>query len=149
MDKRLLASYDGKYDELHLEDTAVISFIKQGDFIDLYRYPTTYTITGGGNALSTSITTNGGGTVNAPKVYEINDNLSYDGNIDLSNYSYIVIRGAVNKRPTILTSTPGGHAFRITGNVVYNYCVIGNLNIELSLDDRYGFYAWKQSGSHQ
>ena len=60
--------------------------------INLYKYPATHIITGGGLALKTAILANGGGSGSTtPRVYEINDSLTYTAGIDITGMSYIVI----------------------------------------------------------
>lgn len=120
---------------------------------DLYQYPFTVVIgqiVGGGDALKTAITTFGGGALpTTPNVYEINDDLAYNGSIDLSGVNNIVIRGAVGKSPSILM--PSASAFYIRngaglGGTNTSYVTIGNISFTASAADYHFLYIWRQAG---
>jgi hypothetical protein len=115
------------------------------DYIDLYKYTTTYAITGGGTALADSLTANGSGTADTPKVYEIQDDLNYNGAV-LNGLSNIVIRGGEGYLPTINTTSINCFAITSTSGTETNI-TIGNLKMELSGDNKYGIYLWRQSGA--
>ena len=87
--------------------------------IDLYQYPATHSISGGGDALKTAIITNGGGTsMTSPRVYEIADSLVYNAGINLTNVNFVVIRGASGQRPTVqVDSVTNLTCFNITYTV--------------------------------
>lgn len=124
--------------------------------VDLYYYTATDIISGGGTALKDAIALGGGGIDGAPKVYEISDALTYTGGIDLTNISYIVIRGAVNlgniSKPTIVTDLSNPRAFYIKYDALttgYTTAVtIGNMNIDITgpgTVDQWGISILKQS----
>lgn len=124
------------------------------NYINLYQYPTTYTITGGGTALKDSINTNGGGTIGSPKVYEVNDNLTYEAPDNLEGKSNIVIRGALGKRPKIQTTNTKAAAFSITnpfgaGGTNTSNITAGNFDIECqgdTADYQCGAIIWRNTG---
>jgi hypothetical protein len=109
-----------------------------GTTIDLYQYPTTYDITGGGTALKDSITANGGGVgPTSPNVYEIKDDLTYTAGITLTDVSYIVVRGAVGNRPTISVDATNTTCFRINYDLNHgstSYIWLGNMDASISID---------------
>lgn len=104
--------------------------------VDLYKYPVTYSISGGGTALKDAIALHGGGTLGSPNVYEITDNLTYDAGISLTNMSYIVIRGAIGMRPTVsVDSVSNVTCFSINYDLTHGsntYVVLGNMDANLS-----------------
>lgn len=136
-----------------LTDGATSSWIEYGHqpLINLYTYPTTYSISGGGAALQTAVALNGGGTVGNPNVYEITDSLTYTAGIDLTNKSYIIIRGAAGQRPVIATDAANPNGFYIIYGVATGQTtdvMIGNLDIDVTgpgLIDQMGIMCWKQN----
>ena len=112
------------------------------NYVDLYEYITTYPITGGADNLKDSIALNQGGTITSPNVYEIQDDLEYNGNIPLIGIDNIVIRGQLGKSPSI--NTTSYDAFYIinpygTTGTTTNNITIGNMRCNL-VGDNAGFF---------
>jgi hypothetical protein len=116
--------------------TNTLSYAEDSQYIsniNLYKYPATHIITGGGLALKNAILANGGGSgPTSPRVYEINDSLTYTAGINITGMSYIVIRGAVGKRPTILCDAGNVYGFlvqySVAGSQSTDYIMIGNMD---------------------